>query len=100
MVLHGFDFPIQPIKDLCRQYQVHELAVFGSVLRDDFNARSDIDLLVEFEPTAQVSFVTLSQLQRKLSTLLHRRVDLVPKSGRKPRIRQSVVASAEVVYAA
>ena len=100
MVLRGLDFPTQQIKELCRSYQVRELALFGSALREDFDVQSDIDLLVEFEPAARVSFITLAQMQRKLSTLLQRRVDLVPKSGLKPRIRQSVLASAEVIYAA
>lgn len=100
MVLHGLDFPNIQVRELCREYRVRELALFGSALRGDFSAQSDIDLLVEFEPEARVSFITLAQMQRKLSTLLHRRVDLVPKSGLKPRIRQSVLASAEVIYAA
>ena len=94
------DLPLREIEKLCRQYRVHELALFGSVLGDKFNAQSDVDLLVEFEPDAQVSFVTLSRMQRELSTLFHRRVDLVPKTGLKPRIRHAVLDTAEVVYAA
>lgn len=100
MALPRLDLPTQEIKRLCRQYQVRELALFGSVLRDDFNAVSDIDLLVEFKPEARVSFITLTRMQRELSDLLHRRVDLVPKHGLKPRIRQNVLDSAKVIYAA
>jgi antitoxin (DNA-binding transcriptional repressor) of toxin-antitoxin stability system len=56
--------------------------------------------LVEFEPDAQVGFVALSRMQRELAELLQRPVDLVPKEGLKPKIREAVLASAEVVYAA
>jgi predicted nucleotidyltransferase len=47
-----------------------------------------------------VGFLALSRMQRELSELLHRPVDLVPRNGLKPRIRQAVLSSAEVVYAA
>ena len=96
----AIDIPLDRIAELCRQYQVRELALFGSVLRDDFGTDSDIDFLVEFEPSAQIGFMTLGRLQAELSELFHRAVDLVPKRGLKPVIRQSVLESAEVVYAA
>lgn len=92
--------PADRIAELCRQYQVRELALFGSALRDDFGPESDVDLLVEFDPSAQVGFLTLARLQRELSALFQRTVDLVPKRGLKPQIRQSVLESAEVIYAA
>lgn len=85
---------------LCQRCHVREVALFGSALRDDFGAGSDVDLLVEFEPEAQVGFLALGRMQRELSAILHRQVDLVPKGGLKPRIRQAVLSSAEVIYAA
>jgi predicted nucleotidyltransferase len=94
------DFPMEAISALCRRYQVRELALFGSSLRQDFDAESDIDLLVEFEPEAQVGFMALSRLQRELESIFQRPVDLVPKGGLKPAIRQVVLSSAEVLYAA
>ena len=96
----AIEIPQDKIAELCRRYQVRELALFGSVLRNDFGPGSDIDLLVEFDPSAQVGFLTLTRLQRELSELFRRAVDLVPKRGLKPVIRQSVLESAEVVYAA
>jgi predicted nucleotidyltransferase len=99
-MIQDLDFPIEEIKMLCQRYRVRELALFGSALRDDFSAGSDVDLLVEFEPEAQVGFMTLAKMQRELSAILHRQVDLVPKGGLKPRIRQAVLSSAEVLYAA
>lgn len=91
---------MKEIGEICRRYRVRELALFGSALRDGFKAGSDIDLLVEFEPGAEVGFMALAGMQRELSAVLHRNVDLVPKGGLKPRIRQAVLSSAEVLYAA
>jgi predicted nucleotidyltransferase len=90
---------LKAIKNLCQRYQVRELSIFGSALREDFNAGSDIDLLVEFEPEAQIGFVTLSRMQRELSAILNRPVDLIPKGGLKPTIREMVISSAKVLYA-
>jgi predicted nucleotidyltransferase len=73
--------------------------VFGSTLRDDFTSTSDIDLLVEFEPEAQIGFMTLSKMQRELSQILNRQVDLIPKKGLKLKIREAVLSSAKVLYA-
>ena len=91
---------LEAIVAFCQRYQVQELALFGSAVGDDFTAASDVDLLVEFEPEAQVGFLTLSRMQRELSALLQREVDLVPKKGLKPLIRRSVLDSAKVLYAA
>jgi hypothetical protein len=91
--------PDQQVADLCRRYQVHRLALFGSVLRDDFRSDSDVDVLVDFAPAAQVGFITLARLQRELADLLGRPVDLVPRQGLKPVIRDQVLASAEEIYA-
>ncbi len=91
--------PEREIAEFCRRYRVRELALFGSALRDDFRPGSDVDLLVEFEPDAQVGFLTLARMQRELAAILGRRVDLVPKGGLKPLIRQAVLDSAEVLYA-
>ncbi len=90
---------LKVIKDLCERYRVRELSVFGSAIRDDYSAASDIDLLVEFEPEAQIGFMTLSKMQRELSGILNRQVDLIPKKGLKLKIRESVLSSAKVLYA-
>lgn len=90
---------LKAVKNLCQRYRVRELSIFGSALREDFKAGSDIDLLVEFEPEAQIGFMTLSRMQRELSAILNRPVDLVPKGGLKPKIREMVISSAKVLYA-
>ena len=94
------EIPTDEIADFCRRHRIRSLSLFGSVLREDFRPDSDADVLVEFEPGAQVGFIALSRMQRELAELLQRPVDLVPKEGLKPKIREAVLASAEVVYAA
>ena len=85
--------PQDRIADFCRRNQIRRLEVFGSVLREDFGPNSDVDVLVEFEPEAQVGFIALSRMRRELGELLQRPVDLVPRGGLKPRIREAVLSS-------
>lgn len=92
--------PQKRIAALCRRYKVRQIQLFGSALRENFGPESDLDVLVEFEPNAQIGFIALSRMQRELSELFRRPVDLVPQDGLKPRIREAVLSSAEVIYAA
>jgi predicted nucleotidyltransferase len=94
------EIPTQELAEICRKYHIRQLALFGSVLRHDFGPHSDVDVLVEFERDAQIGFIALSRIQRELSALLQRPVDLVPRDGLKARIRDAVLSSAEVLYAA
>lgn len=94
------EIPEEPLADFCRRNEVQELALFGSAVTGSFGAESDVDLLVTFQPGARVGFLTLARMQRELEGLLGRKVDLVPKGGLKPVIRNSVLASARVLYAA
>jgi hypothetical protein len=91
--------PGRQLSKLCRRYRVRRLALFGSVLRNDFRPDSDVDVLVDFEAEAHVGFLTLSRMQRELSGLFQRPVDLVPMDGLKPVIRETVLSSAQDVYA-
>ena len=92
--------PCEALARFCRRYQVRELALFGSMLRQDYRPDSDVALLVSFQPAARVTFLTLARMQRELEALLGRKVDLVPKDGLKPVIRDHVLATARVLYAA
>lgn len=92
-------FPEKKIKEFCRHYQVKRMALFGSVLRDDFRSTSDVDVLVVFNPKARITFMTLGRMKRELSLLFQRPVDLVPQEGLKPAIRESVLASSKEIYA-
>jgi len=99
MIFSRIRIPERKIKEFCRQYQVQRLALFGSVLNDDFSADSDIDILVVFEPSARVTFMTLGRMKRELAEMFQRPVDLVPQEGLKPVIREAVLSSAQVMYA-
>lgn len=92
--------PKQELAEFCRRYQVQKLALFGSVLGNNFRTDSDVDVLVSFQPNAHIGFITFSRMQRELSGLFQRPVDLVPMDGLKPVIRDSVLSDIEEVYAA
>ena len=92
--------PIDQIEGFCSRNRIRRLSIFGSALRDDFRPDSDVDVLVEFEPGAQVGLFALLSMQQELSALLNRSVDPVPQNGLKSVIRDSVLADAQVIYAA
>lgn len=85
---------------ICARHRVRELAVFGSAARGDAGPESDVDLLVVFDEGAPVGLLSLARLQRELSGLFGRPVDLVPKDGLKPALKEEVLSEAEVLYAA
>jgi len=84
---------------LCKEYGVKELSVFGSASGENFTSESDLDLLVEFKPYVHIGLMDFAALQRRLSELVGRPVDLVSKSGLNPLIRDEVLAQAKVLYA-
>jgi predicted nucleotidyltransferase len=86
--------------DLCRQYHVRELSLFGSAARGEMRPDSDIDLLVEFIPEAKVDLLDHAGLMLDLSQLVGRKVDLVSKRALKPLIRASILDEARLLYAA
>lgn len=92
--------PSAQIEAFCRRNQIRRLSIFGSALRGDFRPDSDVDVLVEFEPGTQIGLFAFLRMQQELTALLQRPVDLVPQSGLKRVIRDSVLASAQVIYAA
>ena len=86
------------LAELCRRWHIRELALFGSVLREDFRADSDVDVLVEFEPGHTPGFA-YEDLRQELEAMLERRVDLISKAGLKnPFSRQEIFRTREVVY--
>ena len=89
------------IAEFCQRHQIKTLALFGSVLRDDFRPDSDVDVLVELRPEARVSLFGFVRLQDELSALLGREAHLVEKrSLHNPFRRRAIVDTAEEVYAA
>ena len=94
------DIPKDKIADFCRQHHIRKLALFGSVLREDFRPGSDVDVLVEFEPEHVPGFLGLHELEQQLSGFLGGlEVDLITEKFLNRRIRERVLADAEVQYA-
>jgi uncharacterized protein len=91
--------PLGVVEDFCRRNRIRKLAVFGSALRDDFRPDSDLDVLVEFQPGA-VPGLAFFALQDELSKLFGRTVDLNTPNCLSREFRDSVIATAEVLYAA
>ena len=85
------------IADFCRRHYIRRLALFGSVLRQDFRPDSDIDVLVEFEPD-HVPGLAFFAMEQELSTLLGRRVDLNTPQFLSRYFRDQVLAEAETQY--
>ena len=91
----------EAIAQFCRVNRIRKLALFGSVLRDDFGPDSDVDVLVEFEPDASVGLFDISRMELELSPLFgNRKVDLRTAEDLSRYFRAQVVATAEVQYAA
>lgn len=95
---------IQPnqLQEFCQQRQITELALFGSVLRDDFNPQSDIDILVSFAKEAKITFFDLDTIESQLSKLFNRPVDLVTKQAIEQSHnwirRNNILNNAKVIY--
>ncbi len=89
----------EAIAAFCRRHCIRRMALFGSVLRDDFRPDSDVDVLVEFEPEHVPGYIRLGGIERELRPLLGgRRLDLITFKGLSPYIRDEVLAAAETLY--
>jgi len=95
--------PPETLAAFCERWQVTELALFGSVLRDDFSPDSDIDILAGFSKEARHSLFDLADMEQELKAIFGREVDLVERNSverSKNYIRRkAVLRSAETIYA-
>jgi uncharacterized protein len=92
------------ISAFCRRWGLIELALFGSVLRDDFHPGSDVDVLATFDTGRRPTLDDLLAMQDELEALFGRQVDLMERSAlehdRNYLLRQHVLAHSEPVYVA
>jgi len=99
----GVDIPQQRLVDFCRRWKIGRLALFGSVLRDDFGPDSDVDCLVDFAPDADWGLLDVIRAEQELSELLGRPVDLVERAvverSENWIRRRSILESARTIYA-
>ena len=89
----------EAVAAFCRRHHVRRLALFGSVLRDDFSPVSDVDVLVEFEP-GHVPGLSFFSMEAELSAILGRKVDLNTPGFLSRYFRDQVLAEAETQYVA
>lgn len=88
------------IEQFCKENGIKKLSFFGSVLTNNFDNESDIDILVEFNEGAIPGFLGLARMERELSEIIGRKVDLRTKEDLSKYFRDSVVKEAEVKYGA
>jgi uncharacterized protein len=90
------------LAEVCQKWGIGSVAAFGSVLRGDFNAESDIDLLIEYLPGIRHSFFSYDAMQNDFVQIFGRAVDLVHaegiKNSRNPLRRQHILSSAVPIY--
>jgi predicted nucleotidyltransferase len=99
MSVQHIDFSRERLAAFCRANGIRRLALFGSVLRDDFQPGSDVDLLVEFQPGVKVG-LSFVRLQDELSAIFGRPVDLNTAGGLSKYFRDEVLREAEPLYVA
>lgn len=104
MLTFNIQLPEEKLVEFCQRWKVSELALFGSVLRDDFRIDSDIDILITFAPDARRGLMTLAKMKYELEDLLGREVDLVNKSALETSHnwirRNEILGTAQVIYVA
>jgi predicted nucleotidyltransferase len=97
------DVPDDAIRDFCKKWRITELALFGSVLRDDFGPESDVDVLVSFDPDACWGLLDLSSMEADLAAIVGRRVDIVTRRAVEESEnyirRRRILGSAKTIYA-
>jgi uncharacterized protein len=98
------DFPRDAIADFCRRWQITELALFGSVLRDDFRPDSDVYALATFTPNAPWTLLDHVQLRDELAGIIDRRVDLISRRAVERSEnwirRREILGTAQTLYVA
>jgi len=95
-----FTLPSGPIAEFCQRHGIRRLSLFGSALRGDLCADSDVDVLVEFFPETRIGLLGMAALQRELSELIGRQVDLRTPADLSRYFRAKVMREAVEQYAA
>jgi predicted nucleotidyltransferase len=94
--------PMTEIAKFCQRWKIQELALFGSVLRDDFNPDSDVDVLITFTADADWGLLDHVKMQQELQALLRRNIDLITKRAveRSPNWlrRNEILKTAQILF--
>ena len=98
---NGINISLSEIKIIVERYNIKELSIFGSSIRDDFNSDSDIDLLIEFHNSQNISLFDIIDIQEYFENITKRSVDIVEPAGlTNPYRKESILNSKEVLYVA
>ena len=100
MMLHGIHFPEDQIAALCAKHGIARLSLFGSILTPDFDAESDVDVLVEFQPTARPTLFTLGGILHELECITGRPVDVIEPLAIPLKYRTPILQKSRVLHAA
>jgi predicted nucleotidyltransferase len=92
--------PDELIRVFCLRNGIKSLSLFGSVLRDDFRANSDVDVLIEFAPGNAAGLLAMARMERELSEIFGRKVDLRTPAELSSYFREEVLKHSETRYAA
>lgn len=96
------NLPMDAIRDFCQRWGVAEFALFGSILRPDFNADSDVDVMVEFAEGARRSLFDFARMGDELEAIFGREVDLMTRKGVEESQnyirRGEILGTAQVIY--
>ena len=96
---NNLKIPHEKITEFCIKNSIRKLSFFGSVLRNDFNPDSDVDILVEFKEGHGPSFFGLARMERELSEIFGRKVDLRTPNELSKYFRDKVLSTAQIQYA-
>jgi uncharacterized protein len=94
----AINLPYEKITAFCQQNAIAKLSLFGSILRNDFNAESDVDMLVEFIPGNKITYFDLAGMEIELTEIVGQKVDLRTPGELSRYFRQNVIESAQTIY--
>ena len=96
------DIPMDLVAEFCRRSRIRRMALFGSVLRDDFAPDSDVDVLVEFEPDTRVGYFKLGRIENELGEILGRKAHMLTFKGVESSpnwlYREEILSSTETIF--
>jgi predicted nucleotidyltransferase len=94
--------PTNKIAEFCRRWKIRELSVFGSILTDNFNRESDVDIMIDFEADAEWSLLDHVRMQLEIQTILRRKVDLIGKRALEAShnwlLRKQILSNLQIIF--
>lgn len=98
MAVKGLPFDVNKLIKFCRQNDVVQIGIFGSVARGEADEQSDVDLVVKF--SKRISLLKFTALERQLSEILGRKVDLLTEAAISPYLWEKIESDLQVIYEA